>query len=148
MLAVLIGFMAGSARVLWPWPSDGGIGDPRLAPPVGDEAFLAAALAFGAFAVVWLLGLIDLRTGPRPPTPRGPSPATGRRGGAPDRGAPGTPPAGGVLLEGDVVDVGDAWDGPVAPRAAVFDAAAQTCWKPPSRGRPAPATLARWRPGR
>lgn len=32
VLAVLIGLMIGSARVLWPWPADQGIGNPRVGP--------------------------------------------------------------------------------------------------------------------
>lgn len=58
VLAVLIGLMAGSSRVLWPWPEEAGFGSPELGPPVGDTAFLAAALALVAFAAVWLLGVV------------------------------------------------------------------------------------------
>jgi len=119
VLAVLIGFMAGSARVLWPWPQEGGIGNPELAPPVGDEAFLAAALAFGAFAAVWLLGLVASALD------RGRQRLAARRGAAGGRGrvVPGTARGPGsaddVLLEGDVVDIDDAprWDDSVAPGA-------------------------------
>lgn len=47
-LAVLLGLMAGSLRVLWPWPAGPeGVGDARLGMPVGDEV----ALAVGAFVV-------------------------------------------------------------------------------------------------
>ncbi len=57
VIAVLIGVMAGSVRVLWPWPSDAGLGSAELAAPPGVEALLAAALALAAFATVWILGL-------------------------------------------------------------------------------------------
>jgi putative membrane protein len=33
VLALLIGLMVGSARVLWPWPSATGVGDPTLGAP-------------------------------------------------------------------------------------------------------------------
>lgn len=57
VLAALIGLMVGSARVLWPWPADEGVGNPTLGAPEGVEVFLAAALALSAFAVVWMVGL-------------------------------------------------------------------------------------------
>jgi putative membrane protein len=52
VLAVLVGLMVGSSRVLWPWPSATGVGDPALGVP--DGQVLAAALA----AVVALLAVI------------------------------------------------------------------------------------------
>ena len=65
VLAVLIGLMAASARVLWPWPTDGGLGNPELGAPEGSSVFLAAALAFAAFGLTWMFGLfataIELR---------------------------------------------------------------------------------------
>jgi putative membrane protein len=57
VLAVLIGLMAASARVLWPWPSDGGLGNPELGAPEGSTAFLATALALAAFGLTWMFGL-------------------------------------------------------------------------------------------
>ncbi len=58
MIAVLMGLMAGSLRVLWPWPvgdaDAGGFGNAALgAPPASDLAAAAiAAVAAGAVAVV------------------------------------------------------------------------------------------------
>ncbi len=58
VLAALIGLMVGSVRVLWPWPSEAGVGgSPELGAPVGTEAFLAAALGLTAFALVYMGGL-------------------------------------------------------------------------------------------
>lgn len=65
VLAGLIGLMIASARVLWPWPSDGGLGNPELGAPEGSTVFLAAALALAAFGLTWMFGLfataIELR---------------------------------------------------------------------------------------
>lgn len=58
VLAALIGLMAGSLRVLWPWPAAGGVGDSRLGAPVASDvpgAVVAAALA--AVAMVAVAGL-------------------------------------------------------------------------------------------
>ncbi|TVP71143.1 MAG: DUF368 domain-containing protein [Nitriliruptor sp.] len=58
VLAALIGLMVGSVRVLWPWPSEAGVGgSAELGAPVGTEAFLALALALVAFALVYMGGL-------------------------------------------------------------------------------------------
>jgi len=58
VLAALIGLMVGSVRVLWPWPSEAGVGgSAELGAPVGSEVFLAAALALTAFALVYMGGL-------------------------------------------------------------------------------------------
>ncbi len=57
VLAVLIGLMVGSVRVLWPWPADGTFGNTELGAPQGAEAFLVMALVLAAFAVVWMFGL-------------------------------------------------------------------------------------------
>jgi putative membrane protein len=57
VLAVLLGFMVGSVRILWPWPSADGIGSPDLGAPEGDTVLLAFALALAAFALVWMFGL-------------------------------------------------------------------------------------------
>lgn len=114
VLSLLIGLMAGSARVLWPWPEDAGFGSPELAAPVGDTAFLAAALSLSAFAVVWLLGLVATglqQAGRRYVTRRG---STGPQAGFVPAPEPATPslarteplPEGplpeGALLEADI----------------------------------------------
>jgi len=58
VLAVLIGLMIGSARVLWPWPSGTGVGDPTLGAPTGPvlvpviAGLVAFALVLGADALV------------------------------------------------------------------------------------------------
>ena len=58
VLAALIGLMVGSVRVLWPWPSEAGVGgSAELGAPVGTEAFLALALALVAFSLVYMGGL-------------------------------------------------------------------------------------------
>ncbi len=57
VLAILIGLMVGSVRVLWPWPADAGFGSTELGAPQGTRALLALALALAAFALVWMFGL-------------------------------------------------------------------------------------------
>jgi putative membrane protein len=57
VLAVLLGLMVGSVRILWPWPSADGIGSPTLGAPEADTALLATALGLAAFALVWMFGL-------------------------------------------------------------------------------------------
>jgi len=58
VLAVLLGFMVGSVRVLWPWPSEAGVGgSAELGAPEGSEALLAFALALVAFSLVYMGGL-------------------------------------------------------------------------------------------
>ena len=54
VLAVLIGLMIGSARVLWPWPSGTGVGDPTLGAPTG--AVMGPTLA-GLAALALVLGV-------------------------------------------------------------------------------------------
>ena len=77
VLAALIGLMIGSARVLWPWPSATGVGDPALAAPGAQAgaATLAALTAFAAVLVVdRLLSRAGAPDGARPtsgPSPRG-----------------------------------------------------------------------------
>ncbi len=65
VLAAMLGLMLGSARVLWPWPSTEGMGDPALGLPEVGTAPLAIALACGAFAAVWVVGLVADAIGSR-----------------------------------------------------------------------------------
>jgi putative membrane protein len=60
VLAALIGLLAGSTRVLWPWPGTE-ISDPRLGPPVGAEVPLALVLAIGAGVLVLAIGHLARR---------------------------------------------------------------------------------------
>ncbi|MTV27728.1 DUF368 domain-containing protein [Nitriliruptoraceae bacterium ZYF776] len=60
LLAALIGLMAGSARVLWPWPADDGVGDTRLGAP-GDEVGMAVLLTAAGIAAVVGLALVARR---------------------------------------------------------------------------------------
>ncbi|MBW3662116.1 MAG: DUF368 domain-containing protein [Actinobacteria bacterium] len=55
VIAALIGLMAGSLRVLWPWPATSGVGDTRIEAP-GDAIVAATLLALGAFVVVLAVG--------------------------------------------------------------------------------------------
>jgi len=65
VLAAMLGLMLGSARVLWPWPSTDGMGDPTLGLPEVGTAPLAIALACGAFVAVWVVGLVADQVGAR-----------------------------------------------------------------------------------
>ncbi len=49
VLAVLIGLMAGSARILWPWPD--GVGSAEIGVPGDDWLSVVVAMAIGAVAV-------------------------------------------------------------------------------------------------
>lgn len=51
VLAVLLGLMVGSVRVLWPWPVGSGVGDPTLGPPEAGWV-IALAVAFAAASAV------------------------------------------------------------------------------------------------
>jgi putative membrane protein len=62
VLAALLGLMAGSARVLWPWPSTEGVGDPQLGAPVAGDIPVVAALGVGAALAVVAFGLLARRT--------------------------------------------------------------------------------------
>ena len=64
VLALLIGLMVGSARVLWPWPSATGVGDPTLAAPEG-QVMAAVGAAVVAFAAVVVLDVALRRAGGR-----------------------------------------------------------------------------------
>lgn len=79
VLAVLIGLMVGSSRVLWPWPSATGVGDPTVALPQGQVA-PAAVAAVAAFVSVLVLDRVLSRgAGPHAAHPSsGPSPRGNR----------------------------------------------------------------------
>ena len=85
VMAVLIGLMAGSVRVLWPWP--GGVESTAIGAPEGDWV-VAVALAAVAFVIVVVVGAYAQRleadeeaegAGPDEPEPADPGPteATG-----------------------------------------------------------------------
>ena len=58
MLAVLIGLMAGSLRVLWPWPAGAdGVGDTGLGAPDGQ---VAAVIGLAAVGVLVVIGIATL----------------------------------------------------------------------------------------
>ncbi len=65
VMAMLIGLMAGSLRVLWPWPN--GVESTRLGAP--DEAVLVSVvLAVAALAVVLAISAVaERRSAPMPP---------------------------------------------------------------------------------
>jgi putative membrane protein len=52
VLAALIGLMVGSARVLWPWPSTTGVGDPTLGAPEGTILAPVVAMLLALVAVI------------------------------------------------------------------------------------------------
>lgn len=64
-LALLLGLMAGSLRVLWPWPAGPeGVGDARLGAPVADEVGLALGmLVLGLVLVVGIAWVGDRTVG-------------------------------------------------------------------------------------
>jgi putative membrane protein len=66
VLAVLIGLMVGSARVLWPWPSATGVGDPTLGAPQGSTLAPVAAALIALLAVVAVDHLLRGRTAAGP----------------------------------------------------------------------------------
>lgn len=59
VLAALIGLMAGSTRILWPWPE--GVGSPELGAPGDDWAIVGAAALLGALAVFLISRLANRR---------------------------------------------------------------------------------------
>lgn len=60
VLAGLLGLMAGSTRVLWPWPSVK-VGDPDLGAPVADDVPLVLAIAIGGGLAVAVFGYVARR---------------------------------------------------------------------------------------
>ncbi len=61
VLASLIGLMAGSLRVLWPWPSGvDGVGDTRLGAP-GEQVLPTIGLAVVGFVVVIVIARLGDR---------------------------------------------------------------------------------------
>jgi putative membrane protein len=63
VMAGLIGLMAGSLRVLWPWPD--GLDSTALAVP-GDDVVIATMLAVLAFVAVLILGRLGRRSSRSP----------------------------------------------------------------------------------
>ncbi|MFT5222609.1 MAG: putative membrane protein [Glaciecola sp.] len=57
LLAVLIGLMVGSIRVLWPWPAIDGVGDTRLGAP-GEQVVPAIVLALLGLGLVLVIARI------------------------------------------------------------------------------------------
>jgi putative membrane protein len=66
VVAVMIGLMLGSVRVLWPWP--GGTSSTELAAPSGDVVwpFALALVGFAAVLVLGRLGAIEEEPVPHP----------------------------------------------------------------------------------
>lgn len=63
VLAGLVGLMAGSTRVLWPWP--GGVDSAQLGGPGDDWLVVVAAAVLGAVAV-WLISRLSTAAGDSP----------------------------------------------------------------------------------
>ncbi|MBW3621536.1 MAG: DUF368 domain-containing protein [Actinobacteria bacterium] len=62
VLAVLIGLMAGSLRVLWPWPAEpDGVGTTALAAPPAGELLPAVGLAAAGAVLVVVVALLARR---------------------------------------------------------------------------------------
>ncbi len=61
VLAAMVGLLAGSSRVLWPWPSTEGVGDSALGAPVGAQVPGAALVAVLAVAAVLAFGALAQR---------------------------------------------------------------------------------------
>ena len=68
VIAVLMGLMAGSLRVLWPWPVGDpdaeGFGNSALGAPVADDAAVAIVAAGAAALVAWALHRLGSRRDP------------------------------------------------------------------------------------
>lgn len=75
VLALLIGLMIGSARVLWPWPSATGVGDATIAAPSDPVVAPVVAAVVALVAVVALDRALRRGAAPaRAPRASGPSP--------------------------------------------------------------------------
>lgn len=62
-LMALVGLMAGSLRVLWPWPAGpDGVADARLAAPVGEDVSMTIAALLAGVVVVVAIAWIGDRT--------------------------------------------------------------------------------------
>jgi putative membrane protein len=61
VLAGLLGLMVGSARVLWPWPSAEGVGDPTLGAPVAADVPQVVAIVLGAIVAVIVFAVVARR---------------------------------------------------------------------------------------
>jgi putative membrane protein len=59
VMAGLVGLMAGSTRILWPWPD--GLTGPELGAPAEDWPVVALAMALGAVAVAAISRLAETR---------------------------------------------------------------------------------------
>ncbi len=77
VMAALVGLMAGSLRVLWPWPD--GTDTARLAMPDGTAWIGALVLAVAGFAVVQAVAALGKASGHSPPADPVRSPASARR---------------------------------------------------------------------
>lgn len=65
VLAVLLGLLAGSMRVLWPWPAGpDGVGDTGLGAPVTSDLPITIALAVLGVVIVIGVGLLGRFVGP------------------------------------------------------------------------------------
>lgn len=60
-LAVLIGLMLGSTRILWPWPD--GLGSTILGPPAGDTVLVPVILAVVGLLAVLAVEAVGARAG-------------------------------------------------------------------------------------
>jgi putative membrane protein len=79
LLALLMGLMIGSARVLWPWPAGAGVGDPALGAPQGQVVPTLLATVVALAAVVVLDRALRRGAAPAPGQPAsGPSPRGSR----------------------------------------------------------------------
>ncbi len=61
VLAAMVGLLVGSTRVLWPWPSLQGMGDPSLGAPDPANALGSGVLAVTAFVLVVAVGILGRR---------------------------------------------------------------------------------------
>ncbi|MBW3666381.1 MAG: DUF368 domain-containing protein, partial [Actinobacteria bacterium] len=59
LMAGLVGLMAGSTRVLWPWPD--GVTGPELGPPTEGWAWVLVAMGIGAVAVSGISRIAETR---------------------------------------------------------------------------------------